>query len=57
MGHVWRIFSFSDTLLVIVCDRSSFKLMVKIGMDTRCPPEKTGTSWVMRGDKDAIRLY
>ena len=36
-------------------DRSSFKLMVKIGMDTRCPPEKTGTSWVMRGDKDGIR--
>ena len=22
---------------------------VKIGMDTRCPPEKTGTTWVMRG--------
>ena len=31
-------------------DRSKIHLMVKIGMDTRCPVEKTGTSWVMRGN-------
>lgn len=24
-------------------------------MDTRCPPEKTGTSWVMRGSAQEIR--
>ena len=36
-------------------DRSSYKLMVKIGMDTRCPVEKTGTSWVMRGDRESLR--
>ena len=29
--------------------------MVKIGMDTRCPVEKTGTSWVLRADAAALR--
>ena len=29
-------------------DRSKIQLMVKICMDTRCPVEKTGTSWVLR---------
>ena len=29
--------------------------MVKVGMDTRCPVEKTGTVWVNRGDSEGIR--
>lgn len=29
-------------------DRSKIQLMVKICMDTRCPVEKTGTSWNLR---------
>jgi aryl-alcohol dehydrogenase-like predicted oxidoreductase len=36
-------------------DRSKIQLMVKIAMDTRCPVEKTGTSWVLRGDAASIR--
>ena len=36
-------------------DRSKIKLMVKVGMDTRCPVEKTGTVWVNRGDSEGIR--
>lgn len=36
-------------------DRSSYKLMVKIGMDTRCPVEKTGTRWVLRGDAASLQ--
>lgn len=36
-------------------DRSRYQLMVKIGMDTRCPVERTGTSWVMRGDAESLR--
>ena len=36
-------------------DRSKVKLMVKVGMDTRCPVEKTGTSWIMRGDSKGLR--
>lgn len=36
-------------------DRSSYQLMVKVGMDTRCPVEKTGTSFVMKGDPAYIR--
>lgn len=36
-------------------DRSKIQLMVKIGMDTRCPVEKTGSSWVLRADAAALR--
>lgn len=36
-------------------ERSRYRLMVKVGMDTRCPVEKTGTSWVMRGDAESLR--
>jgi len=36
-------------------DRSKIQLMVKIGMDTRCPVEKTASSWVMRGDADYLK--
>lgn len=35
-------------------DRSKIKLMVKIGMDTRCPIEKTGSSWIMRGTPEEL---
>lgn len=35
-------------------DRSSVHLAVKIGMDTRCPVEKTGQFWNMRGDYDNL---
>jgi len=35
-------------------DRSSVQLAVKIGMDTRCPVEKTGQYWNMRGDYDFL---
>eukprot|EP00604_Paraphysomonas_vestita_P002359 CAMPEP_0174823508 /NCGR_PEP_ID=MMETSP1107-20130205/25330_1 /TAXON_ID=36770 /ORGANISM="Paraphysomonas vestita, Strain GFlagA" /LENGTH=153 /DNA_ID=CAMNT_0016046431 /DNA_START=279 /DNA_END=737 /DNA_ORIENTATION=+ len=28
--------------------------MVKVGMDTRCPVEKTGTSWVNRADREGL---
>jgi aryl-alcohol dehydrogenase-like predicted oxidoreductase len=31
------------------------KLMVKIGMDTRAPMDKTGTKFAMRGDADYLR--
>mmetsp|Transcript_33986 Transcript_33986/g.74854 ORF Transcript_33986/g.74854 Transcript_33986/m.74854 type:complete len:337 (+) Transcript_33986:79-1089(+) len=34
--------------------RSQVHLMVKIGMDTRCPVEKTGSSWVMRGSPASL---
>ena len=36
-------------------NRSDYKLMVKIGMDTRCPVEKTGTTWVMHGDAEYLK--
>ena len=36
-------------------DRSKIQLMVKIGMDTRCPVDKTGTSWINRADTEGIR--
>ena len=36
-------------------DRSKIQLMVKIGMDTRAPVEKTGQQWIMRGDAKSIR--
>jgi aryl-alcohol dehydrogenase-like predicted oxidoreductase len=36
-------------------DRSQYQLMVKVGMDTRCPVEKTGTSWVLRADRESLR--
>jgi aryl-alcohol dehydrogenase-like predicted oxidoreductase len=36
-------------------DRSKIKIMCKVGMDTRCPVEKTGSSWVNRGDADGLR--
>mmetsp|Transcript_5520 Transcript_5520/g.5664 ORF Transcript_5520/g.5664 Transcript_5520/m.5664 type:complete len:333 (+) Transcript_5520:1788-2786(+) len=35
-------------------DRSKIQLMVKVGMDTRCPVEKTGTSWVNRADREGL---
>jgi aryl-alcohol dehydrogenase-like predicted oxidoreductase len=35
-------------------DRSQIQLMVKVGMDTRCPVEKTGTSWVNRADREGL---
>jgi len=31
-------------------DRSSYRLMVKVGLDTRAPVEKTGTQWTFRLD-------
>lgn len=37
-------------------DRSSVQLAVKIGMDTRCPIEKTGQYWNMRGDYDNLLM-
>jgi len=36
-------------------DRSKIQLMVKIGMDTRCPAEKTGTVWLNKGDEATLR--
>ena len=36
-------------------DRSKIQLMVKIGMDTRCPVDKTGTVWVNKGDAETLR--
>jgi aryl-alcohol dehydrogenase-like predicted oxidoreductase len=36
-------------------ERSSYQLAVKICMDTRCPPEKTGQVWVNRGNAAGIR--
>jgi len=36
-------------------DRSKIQLMVKICMDTRCPVEKTGTSWVLRASAEDIQ--
>jgi len=35
-------------------DRSKIQLMVKIAMDTRCPVEKTGTSWVLKAKPEEI---
>jgi aryl-alcohol dehydrogenase-like predicted oxidoreductase len=35
-------------------DRSKIQLMVKVGMDTRCPVEKTGTSWINRADREGL---
>ena len=35
-------------------DRSKIQLMVKIGMDTRCPADKTGTVWVNIGDEKTL---
>jgi aryl-alcohol dehydrogenase-like predicted oxidoreductase len=35
--------------------RSKIQLMVKIGMDTRAPIDKTGQQWIMRGDPQALR--
>ena len=37
-------------------DRSKIQLMVKVGMDTRCPVEKTGTSFVLKADAAALRV-
>lgn len=36
-------------------DRASFKLMVKIGMDTRAPPEELGKKWHMSGAAQHLR--
>jgi len=36
-------------------DRSKIKLMVKICMDTRAPPEQTGKVWNLRGDAEGVR--
>lgn len=36
-------------------DRSQYQIMVKIGMDTRCPVEKTGTSWVLHSDAAGLK--
>ncbi len=38
-----------------VIDRSKVKLMVKVGMDTRCPVEKTGQVWNNRADAEGLR--
>lgn len=35
-------------------DRSKIELMVKIGMDTRAPVEKTGQVWINRGDREGL---
>ncbi|GAX79831.1 hypothetical protein CEUSTIGMA_g7271.t1 [Chlamydomonas eustigma] len=35
--------------------REKIQLMVKIGMDTRAPVEKTGTQWIMKGDEASLR--
>jgi aryl-alcohol dehydrogenase-like predicted oxidoreductase len=35
--------------------REKVQLMVKIGMDTRAPVDKTGTQWTMHGDAAALR--
>jgi len=35
--------------------RDKVELMVKICMDTRCPVEQTGTSWVNKGDAATVR--
>jgi aryl-alcohol dehydrogenase-like predicted oxidoreductase len=35
--------------------REKVQLMVKIGMDTRAPVEKTGTQWIMGGDAATLR--
>lgn len=35
-------------------DRSKTQLMVKICMDTRAPVEKTGTQWIVRGDRESV---
>mmetsp|Transcript_5073 Transcript_5073/g.5197 ORF Transcript_5073/g.5197 Transcript_5073/m.5197 type:complete len:333 (+) Transcript_5073:106-1104(+) len=36
-------------------DRSKVQLMVKIGMDTRAPVEKTGTVWINRADAGGLK--
>ncbi len=36
-------------------NRADYQLMVKIGMDTRCPVEKTGTSWNLRSDEESLK--
>lgn len=36
-------------------DRSKIQLMVKVGMDTRAPMDKTGTKWELKGDAESIR--
>lgn len=36
-------------------DRSQIQLMVKIGMDTRAPVEKTGQVWINRADSEGLK--
>jgi aryl-alcohol dehydrogenase-like predicted oxidoreductase len=36
-------------------DRSKYQLMVKVGMDTKAPVEKTGSQFIMRGDAASLR--
>ena len=33
-------------------DRSKVQIMCKVGMDTRCPVERTGQVWNNRGDSE-----
>jgi aryl-alcohol dehydrogenase-like predicted oxidoreductase len=36
-------------------DRSKVQIMVKVGMDTRAPVDKTGSQWIIRGDDEGLR--
>jgi aryl-alcohol dehydrogenase-like predicted oxidoreductase len=49
-GHNLRLLS----KFLAQVDRAKVSLAVKIGMDTRCPVEQTGTYWNMRGDYESL---